>query len=203
MANTWFTADLHLGHTNIIKHCLRPFLTDAELELAVNKPRGSWRISGETINRHDGALLDSLNAVVQARDVLWILGDFCWGDLSVARAYRKRIRCCNVHLVWGNHDKRSIQPLFDRCIEQGMIGVSGQDIWLNHYPMRSWNKSSRESWQLYGHVHGRYAKEDEEKPWRLTMDVGVDACDYQPVSFEMVKAYMAPRVEAFRSRQAP
>jgi hypothetical protein len=35
------------------------------------------------------------------------------------------------------------------------------------------------------------------------MDVGVDARDYQPVSFEMVSDYMAPRIEAFRGRCAP
>ena len=28
-----------------------------------------------------------------------------------------------------------------------------------------------------------------------------DACDYQPVSFEVLRAYMEPRVEAFRQRR--
>ena len=28
----WFTADLHLGHGNIIRYCKRPFLSEAELE---------------------------------------------------------------------------------------------------------------------------------------------------------------------------
>lgn len=77
-----------------------------------------------------------------------------------------------------------------------MISVQGQDIWLNHYPMRSWHKSGRGSWHLYGHVHGRLNKEDETQPWRLTRDVGVDACQYQPVSFQQMREYMAPRVEA-------
>src|SRR5262249_42976067 len=75
-------------------------------------------------------------------------------------------------------------------------------IWVNHYPMRSWDKSFHGSWQLYGHVHGRLRREDEAQPHLLTRDVGVDACEYRPVSFEELRAYMAPRVEAFRRRKA-
>jgi hypothetical protein len=43
---------------------------------------------------------------------------------------------------------------------------------------------------------------DEAHPHLLTRDVGVDACEYRPVSFEELRAYMAPRVEAFRRRKA-
>lgn len=201
MANVWFTADLHLGHANIIRHCLRPFLSAAEEEQALQDPRGKWSVSDETVKRHDDALLGAINAMVQDRDALWILGDFCWGGLEIARRYRERIRCQSVHLVWGNHDHRSIRPLFGEAIEQGMIGVGGQDIWLNHYPMRSWHKSFHGSWHLYGHVHARCVLEDEANPWWLTKDVGVDACGYQPIGFSQLEAYMAPRQEAFKQRQ--
>ena len=200
MSETWFTADLHLGHANIIKFCVRPFLSVEEKELASKDPQGSWRTSKETVRRHDAALLDAINAVVQPNDTLWVLGDFCWGDINVAKAYRNRINCRNVHLVWGNHDKRVIEPVFGRCVEQTMIKISGQHIWLNHYPMRSWNKAHRGCWQLYGHVHGRLAEEDAACPWLLTKDVGVDACDYRPISFQMLSDYMAPRLAAFQER---
>lgn len=202
MATTWFTADLHLGHANIIRHCLRPFLSDAEEELALQEPGGRWRVSDETVARHDAALLAAINGMVQSRDTLWILGDFCWGGVAAARTYRDRIRCSNVNLVWGNHDPRTIRPLFGEAIEQGMIGVEGQDIWLNHYPMRSWNKSFHGSWHVYGHVHGRLARQDADNPWWLTRDVGVDACEYQPISFAMLREYMGPRQDAFRRRRA-
>ena len=101
MANVWFTADLHLGHGNIIKYCHRPFLSKTEQERAAENPRGKWRVSDRTIQRHDDALLDAINAVVQPCDTLWVLGDFCWGDLEMAREYLGRIRCPNVNLVWG------------------------------------------------------------------------------------------------------
>jgi calcineurin-like phosphoesterase family protein len=104
--------------------------------------------------------------------------------------------------VWGNHDRRDIAGAFTDCIEQGMVEVAGQEIWLNHYPMRSWNKAFHGSWHFYGHVHGRFQREDAAKPATLVKDVGVDACDYRPWSFEELKAYMAPRVEAFQRNKA-
>jgi len=185
---------LHLGHGAFIKLWQRPFLSPEEMERAKDDPRGAWRISEETVRGHDEALLDAINDLVEVGDVVWILGDFCKGRLDTATGYRDRIHCRQVHLVWGNHDHRSIRPLFGEALEQGMIQVDGQDIWLNHYPMRSWNRSFHGSWHLYGHVHGRLSAEDAAKDWMLTKDVGVDACGYRPLSFEALRDYMAPRI---------
>jgi len=105
-------------------------------------------------------------------------------------------------LVWGNHDDRLIARLFAEVLDQGLITVEGQPIWLNHYPMRTWHKSHYGSWHLYGHVHGRLVAEDVATPHRLTRDVGVDACGYRPVDFEDIRGYMAPRIEEFHRRRA-
>ena len=40
---------------------------------------------------------------------------------------------------------------------KGWVRVGSVQIWVNHYPMRSWNKSFHGSWHFYGHVHGRLA----------------------------------------------
>src|SRR5437763_16558786 len=133
----WFTADLHLGHGNIIRYCKRPHLDDDERRRAGADPRGRWRVSEETVRRHDEALLDAINSAVGRRDLLWVVGDFCWGRAPEAAAYRERILCEDVRLVWGNHDHRSVGPVFDYTTEQEMIPVAGQDIWLCHYPLRS------------------------------------------------------------------
>jgi calcineurin-like phosphoesterase family protein len=198
----WFTADTHFGHGNIIKYCQRPFLSPAEFAGTRDDPRSKVRISDETVRRHDSALLDSINQLVAPGDVLWVLGDFCWGGLADARRYRDRIKCRTVNLVWGNHDRGDIAPAFNDCIDQGMVTVEGQEIWLNHYPMRSWDKAFHGSWHFYGHVHGRLQREDAAKPAALMKDVGVDACEYRPWSFAQLKAYMAPRVAAFERHKA-
>ncbi len=202
MSQVWFTADTHFGHSNIIKYCKRPFLSDAELEQLESDPRGRWRVSPDTVERHDTALLEAINSRLSKHDTLWVLGDFCWGDEKEAKGYLDRINCKNVNFVWGNHDHRSIGRLFKKTIEQGKISVQGQKIWLNHYPMRSWDGRFHGAWQLYGHVHDRLASEDRKNMTLLTKDVGVDACDYAPISFEQLSEYMAPRVVEFEAAKA-
>ena len=199
---TWFTADTHFGHGNIIKYCQRPFMSREEREATRADPRAKLRLSDETVRRHDDAILRAINERVQADDHLWIVGDFCWGGLAEAREYRDRIRCQNVFLVWGNHDRGDIAPVFADTMEQGMIRVEGQEIWLNHYPMRSWNKAFHGSWHFYGHVHGRLQREDQRNLSALVKDVSVDACDYRPWSFAELRDYMAPRLEAFNRNKA-
>ena len=198
----WFTADLHLGHGNIIKFCNRPFLSEKEQEkLRKEGEHARWPVSDESVKRHDAALIDAINDRVEKNDMLWILGDFCRGSLVEATRYRQRIACENFYLVWGNHDRREIEPVFKGVKDQGFIEVERQGIWINHYPMRSWYRSHHGTWHLYGHVHGTLADEDAERDHMLTMDVGVDARDYKPVSFEEIGEYMAPRVEKFKNRR--
>src|SRR3954452_14523275 len=76
LMTTYFTADLHLGHANIIRYCDRPFADAGEM---------------------DAALLNNLNAVVRQEDTLYVLGDFCMGN--DAAAYRRRIACRDVVLT--------------------------------------------------------------------------------------------------------
>lgn len=197
MPELWFTADLHLGHGNIIRYCQRPFLSEEEAARAAVDRRGGWKVSAETVARHDEQIIDAINTRVAPGDTLWIVGDFSLAPLEVARAYRGRIRCRHVHFVRGNHDLPSYDTIFDRVIGQGMIKHLGKKIWLNHYPMRSWDKSFHGAWHLYGHVHGRLLAEDEANPRLLARDVGVDACDYRPLSFAEIADYMAPREKAF------
>ena len=197
MSQTWFTADTHFGHASIVKFCARPFLSEQEREKALVDPRGRWKVSRQTIERHDEALIENINSVVAPEDTLWVLGDFCWGKAKEAAGYLERIRCKHVHLVWGNHDHNSIGTLFESNRQQGIIRVRHQLIWLNHYPMRSWDGRFHGSWHLYGHVHNRFDAIDSQTPYMLTRDVGVDASEYRPISFEELEGYMAPRVEVF------
>src|ERR1700740_2733163 len=64
MPDTWFTADFHLGHANIIRYCSRPFATVDEM---------------------DQAILERLNTCVKVHDILYFLGDFCMGPSTGCR----------------------------------------------------------------------------------------------------------------------
>lgn len=197
----WFTADLHLGHANIIKYCKRPHLNAQEKRLASEDTRGKWRVSEATVRLHDDSLLEAINSRVAEGDTLWILGDFCMGGREQAASYRDRIVCRDVRLVRGNHDRHDVEAVFDEVIEAGMIRVEGQEIWLCHYPLRTWNKRFHGSWHVYGHVHGRLEAEDRANLGSLTKDVGVDACDYRPWSFADLRSYMTPRLDEFYRRK--
>lgn len=167
----FFSADWHLGHANIIKYCKRPFLSREEEGLLSMVDRGvipakELRISQESTDRMTNTILDSTNAVVGSDDHLVIIGDFCWTPrydrFKVAKAFRDRINCKNVYLIWGNHDDDRIlgQGVFSGCYHQRVWNVDGQHIFTSHYPCRSWDMAHHGSWDLYGHVHDLYGPED-------------------------------------------
>lgn len=166
----FFTADWHLGHSNIIKYCKRPFLSREEEGLMQLVDRGvippkEFKISSESTERMTNAIIDNTNAVVGPDDSLVIIGDFCAApkhDRSgVADKFRKSINCKNVYLIYGNHDDRNVlKEIFPFAEDCYSFNVNGQNIFCSHYPCRSWNKAHHGSWCLYGHVHGKYGPED-------------------------------------------
>jgi calcineurin-like phosphoesterase family protein len=156
----YFTADCHFGHNNIIKHCNRPF---------------------DNVHIMDQVIFDNINEVVGYDDTLYILGDFCFRGKKPLD-YRLRIHCREVHLILGNHDKRTdFYPNESTVDMNGFASIQevkeiiycNQRIYLSHYPHRSWPASHKGSWMFYGHVHSRLDNEDKESK-RLTLDVGVD-----------------------------
>lgn len=149
----------------------------------------------------DQVIFDRINETVGVDDTLYILGDFCFRGGKPAD-YLSRIVCQDVHLVMGNHDKRSdyIDNMSAARIDVGFTSVSevkeiiycNQRIFLSHYPHRSWPASHKGSYHLYGHVHNKLDHEDKASK-RKTLDVGVDnTINYnkpfgQPWSFKEIQ----------------
>jgi calcineurin-like phosphoesterase family protein len=174
----YFTADTHFGHSNIIKYCERPF---------------------DNLHIMDQIIFDNINEVVGLDDTLYILGDFCFRGKKPIE-YRSRIVCQNVHLVYGNHDRRNdfkddLQG-FSSVQDVKEIIHCNQRIFLSHYPHRSWPASHKGSFHCYGHVHSKLDHEDRQSS-RKTLDIGVDNCiNYdkpfgQPFSFKEVQNIMS------------
>ena len=156
----YFTSDTHFGHANIIKYCNRPFSCV------------------ETMNE---CMLKGINDVVKEDDTLYHLGDFAWRE--TAKEIRDQIKCRDMHLIWGNHDKANIADLFSSNHKLLELAIEGQEIVLCHYPMRAWNRSHYGSWNLFGHVHGTLDGFLNGK----SLDVGVDSHNFKPWSFEQLK----------------
>jgi calcineurin-like phosphoesterase family protein len=167
----WFTADLHLGHTNIIRHCGRPF---------------------DSVEEMDQVLIQNINDCVKKQDRLYILGDFCGQRRKSAyiQSYLNRIHLHpnQIFLILGNHDdEKHSKRVFPNVYERYTVKHEGEQIVLSHYAMRTWNQSGRGRWHLYGHSHGNLPD------YGKSFDVGVDVWDFKPISFEQVKEQMDKR----------
>lgn len=143
-------------------------------------------------------MFDRINETVGVNDTLYILGDFCFKGKKPIE-YRSRIVCQDVHLILGNHDRRSdfendLQG-FSSVQEVKEIIYCNQRLYLLHYPCRSWPASHKGSINCYGHVHSKLDSEDK-KSNRKTLDVGVDnAVNYgkmfgEPFSFKEIQHIM-------------
>lgn len=194
MNNIGFTADLHLGHYNIVLHCHRiPWMfpnpsynSDKPFHFKLNNP---WAVN---IQKHDADIISNINSVLDKKDTLYILGDFAYKN------HARYINMINPKIVFikGNHDKasREVYKLFkemhdfgcDKEMTTGEVDSNGKykriNITLCHYAMRSWNKSCYDSVCLYGHSHGRMPEFDN---W-LSFDVGVDVWGYSPLLFDVM-----------------
>lgn len=171
----FFTADEHLGHANknggIIQMCKRPF---ASLE----------EMAEEFVTRH--------NANVAPTDLTVHVGDMFWRKWSTQQccAYLRRLNGQHDYIN-GNHEEVFRRPdsfllknLFRDISDVKMIQQGKQLIWVSHYAHRVWPKSHQGSYHVFGHCHGVLPDH------RRSHDVGVDANNYAPVSFDELDALM-------------
>lgn len=165
----WFTSDTHFCHKNVLSHDNRPF---------------------SSIEEHDETIIRNWNSVVDDKDVVFHLGDFCFSNSKVWESIISRLNG-DIHLVKGNHDKLTnakLFSLFKTVSAYNEIYVFDpeiddyQFIVLSHYSHRVWNKKHHGSWNLYGHSHGSLMISDER-----CHDVGTNVNNYTPLSFEQIK----------------
>lgn len=160
----YFTADPHFYHDKIRKLCKRPF---------------------DDVQTMNDTIIQNINNKVTPQDRLFILGDFCFGDMPAWKECLKRINTNNVWFIPGNHDKVNykqcgfahITPYYEL---KTWYNKQPQKIVLFHYPILEWNGWFRDSWHLHGHTHGNIPFVKNQ--YRL--DVGVDVHNFSPVSLD-------------------
>jgi len=172
----FFTADTHFSHSNIIKFCDRPF-------------PNAWEMNKE--------LIKLWNENVGPNDVIFHLGDFSLGNNP--KKINEILNSLNgqIYLIIGNHEKDVLKKDYTRNRFSGIYDIAEifvddddvlygkQHIVMCHYPMITWNSSHRNSWQLFGHVHGNLNGNKILKPTQL--DVGVDSHNFKPISYNYIK----------------
>lgn len=169
----FYSADLHLGHHGILRHCpaTRPF---------------------DSVEAMDTEIVRRLNERVEHNDILYIVGDFVLsGDTEYVRHLFHSIRGRKV-LIVGNHDLdkkgRLVKPIRDLPWDISPTAAlethdEGCRIYLHHYGCRTWPAAHHGSYHLYGHSHGNLP------PLGRSRDVGIDCADahFAPMTFAEIK----------------
>jgi len=179
----WYTADTHLGHTNILKYCNRP-----------------W----DNVTRMNEAIIDNINEICNEDDELWILGDIALGQLRDSLDYIQFIKP-EVHAIIGNHDRcfiranateakiakaeRSRQPY----LNAGIVSLQTEtrhllgdhEVVLSHFPYSEDHTETDRftharpknegKWLLCGHVHNLWKQREKQ------INVGVDVRNFYPI----------------------
>ncbi len=155
MIETWFISDHHFGHAKILEYEkeARPFSSlEAMHEFMITQ----W------------------NMCVSKQDIVYHLGDFCFGKrwLPIADRLNGKKR-----LVLGNHDTYSIAE-YAKYFEK----VYGMFHWrqcvLSHIPVHPDNLASRWLLNIHGHLHSKRVKKMVNETFQLKTSI-----DLLPLTF--------------------
>lgn len=202
---TFFTADQHFGHANILIY---------EADSRKNDQGETFY----TVEQMDEAIVDRWNSVVGPDDTVYSLGDFSYKLHTIAQ-YLPYLNG-RVVLVCGNHD-----PFFKRCatdrvdearelaIEAGFADLHMQHVIeiegvgkvkLSHFPylpptpddelylryesLRP--KPNGEALLLHGHIHSQWMMR-QYRNLPPMLNVGVDMHEMKPISEHEIKRLFA------------
>lgn len=162
----WITSDTHLGHTNIIKYCARPY------------------DSAEQMNKD---IIQKWNSVVSPQDLVYHLGDFGFGSKADVTQWQHMLHG-RIKLIKGNHDNHTNQWYRD-CgfVEVYDRPILVQDFYLlSHAPLEFMNDYIPFA-NIYGHVHN----DERWKPvTKHSYNACVDVNNFTPVLFDDIKSYL-------------
>jgi calcineurin-like phosphoesterase family protein len=127
----YFISDLHSGHKNILKYEpeARPYAT---------------------LEEHDEAIIDGINSVVRAKDILYILGDVAFGKGNLHQL--SKINAKRLILIRGNHDVYKTEEYL-LYFEHVYGIVKYKNFWLTHAPIH--DSELRGCYNIHGHLHSR------------------------------------------------
>lgn len=163
----FYTSDLHIGHSNIIKLNNRPFSSVEEM---------------------NNVIIRNYQETVSNNDDVYILGDvvFKFPD-SPERLFSQLPG--QKHLIIGNHDAKLAKgcyKFFESIDDYAKITDKERKVILFHYPILEWDGYFKGSYHLYGHIHNNtdnYTYEIISKIPRA-YNVGVDVNNYKPVTLD-------------------
>ena len=171
----YYTADLHLGHENVIKFSNRPF---------------------SSIDEMDKALIANWRAVVQPNDDIYVLGDLIYRSQN-PEAYLKQLTG-KMHLIRGNHDTylndNPLERYFESINDMLTISDDGRRVFLCHYQLAEWPGYYRDTIHLFGHIHNN--RNDACEIMEMlpkNYNVGVDCIGFTPLTLTHIINFYGER----------
>lgn len=164
----YYTADLHLGHANVIRFDKRPFASVEEM---------------------DQTLIENWNSRVTDRDKVYIVGDLIYRSEKPAEWYLEKLRGIK-YLVIGNHDKailenESARSYFEVIDKMMHITDGKRQICMCHFPVVEWNGYFRGYYHIFGHIHNaRNRAFQVMREETRALNAGCMINQYIPVTFE-------------------
>jgi calcineurin-like phosphoesterase family protein len=158
---TFFIADLHFGHKNILEFS-----------------RGQFK----TIEEHDQTLIDNWNSVVRDVDTVWILGDFCFGKKNLEIASKLN---GTKKLIMGNHDLLSMKE-YIKYFNKIYGCFKLHDCILTHMPIvfGITNDLNRFKYNIHGHSHNETICMKTLPIAKKYKCVSCEQINYTPITYE-------------------
>jgi len=155
--------DLHLGHTNIIRHCCRPFLSS-------------------NIQEMDNVLINNWNFTVKQNDTVLFLGDLTHRGGTNPHFYLSKLHGRKI-FINGNHDGR-----INIGTNSLLYSYSGIEFFLTHDPRDTSDiPADFHGWVIHGHVHNNDLKNYPFfDPGNKRVNVSVEAIHYQPIPLQKI-----------------
>lgn len=160
----FITSDLHLGHTNIIKYCNRPF---------------------KDVHEMNRTLVYNWNSTISKNDIVYFLGDLAYGRNSSTDSWLHKLNG-RITFIKGNHDESNSVRMLDHYITE----FDGIKLYLTHDPANvpeTWN-----GWLIHGHVHNNSPDHDMQRKYpyinydKKTVNVSVELTNYKPLRLSTI-----------------
>lgn len=169
MTTRWHISDTHFWHSNVIKHCSRPWADVVEM---------------------NEALIANWNSCVKPEDTIIHYGDYSFAGFEKTFEITRRLNGHKI-IICGNHDiqnkmhKRWERLGFAEFHYTTKITVGGIECNVSHFPYSDNNDSLNRKFDLQlkndglpllcGHVHQEWKTKDN------MINLGVDVWNYKPV----------------------
>jgi calcineurin-like phosphoesterase family protein len=159
--NVWISSDFHLGHSNIILFCNRPFTN---------------------IDEMSEKILDNINHIVKRRDTFIFLGDFAMGRRNTVAKWSSQIYCENKWIILGNHDDWTCKW----WMENGWMWASRFPFLYLDFIIMSHQQQFIQNPGPYINIHGHVHNSLPYRPSSNHWNVSVDVCDFKPIALSQI-----------------